>query len=270
MNLIRCMSVLLFFGFLCTQCFAQTEITIAEINAVDSDGNPTFAGLQTLDKYTIEGIALNQPGVFNNYLDDGTLDQTFNLFVQDDTGGIQVYSGYWYGGGLSKYPDVQEGDLVQVTGLTGHYGGKTNINERHNPDQMFEVTILGQGTTPEPFPITNLAEVTAFDSTRQTGGEYYQGRLVQFIDVTIVEGTWAAGEFITVADSQGNTCPILLNTATEICDSPQPQGTLNITGIFDQEDTEAPYTEGYQLWPRSIDDFRSATTSSFEGWDVYK
>ncbi|MBZ0257553.1 OB-fold nucleic acid binding domain-containing protein, partial [bacterium] len=140
---------------------AQTITTIAEINACDDSGVATFPGISTLDYYTIEGVALNDADVFN-----GEGDASFILYVQDDTGGIQVYSGAWYEAGLAIYPVIQQGEHVRVTGLTGFYGGKTNINDRHNKDLTFTIERLGEAKMPEPYVITDLEAAQQFDQTR--------------------------------------------------------------------------------------------------------
>ncbi len=256
---------ILFPGFV----FSQTITTIGEINAVDEEGNAIFAGLQTTDLYTIEGVAIVDPAAFNGELEDGSAETSFILFVEDETGGIQVYSGMWYGGGLANYPTILPGDRVRVTGLTGHFGGKTNINERHNADQKFDIEILSHGEVPAPMQVNDLAAASEFDATRQSGAEYYQGRLVVFRNVTIVGGTWEPGGTVTVQDQLGGQFEVELRYATGIGDQPQPQGALDITGVFDQEDTEAPYTGTYLLWPRSIEDFAPAA-SGVEDWDGYR
>ena len=247
---------------------AQEITSIAEINTVDEEGSPTFPGLQTTERYTIEGVALNDAGAFNGLRPDGAVDSSFILFVQDDTGGIQVYSGAWYGGGLSNYPEVKQGDRIRVTGMTGHFGGKTNINERHNPDQRFEFSILGSGGDPAPRVIEDLASATQFDATRQTGGEYYQGRLVELRHVEIVDGTWENGGTLTVQDARGGQITVELRYAARIADNPMPTGVLNIVGVFNQEDAEPPFTDNYLVWPRSIDDF--SATSDVRNWEAYE
>lgn len=257
---------------------AQEISSVAEINVVDAEGRPTFVGLQSTERYTIEGTALNDAGVFNGVRDDGSLERSLILFVQDDTGGIQVYSGSWYGGGLENYPAVTQGERVQVTGLTGHFGGKTNINERHNPDQKFDITIHGAAEDPEPLVIEDLAASTRFDQTRRTGGEYHQGRLVKLHAVKIVEGAWENGSTLIVEDSSGGRIPVELRAATEIAGNPKPTEypyndgySLDIIGVFNQEDEEPPYTEGYLVWPRSIEDFQPAFRGSHVSqWDVYE
>lgn len=268
----RVMWMALFSLACCLIVGAQTITTIGEINAVDAEGNPTFPGLQTMNKYTVEGRVICDPSVFN-----GEGDTSFILFIQDDTGGIQVYSGAWYGGGLSAYPEFKNlhpGNLVRVTGLTGSFGGKTNINERHNPDQKFTIEVATSAPDPnefKPIEIETLKGINDFDPSRKTGGEYYQGRWVMFKNVTITEGTWGPGEVLTVSDPFGNTCAVELRAGTKIGEYPQPSGPMNIAGVFDQEDPEPPFTGGYVLWPRSIDDFQSVggSTSGIESWDVY-
>lgn len=249
---------------------AQQITTIGEINTVDADGNPTFPGIQTSDRYTIEGIALNDIAVFNGQRQDGGTDTSLVLFAQDDSGGIQVYSGSWYGGGLAGYPDVKQGDRIRVTGLTGFYGGKTNINDRHNADQRFDITILGSGVDIAPIPLDDLTAATEFDQTRQTGGECYQGRLVVLRNVEIVDGAWEPGGTVIVQDTTGGRLPVVLWHATGIGDQPKPQGTLDIVGVFNQDDIETPATEEYQLWPRSINDFVHSTKSDVLRWEAYR
>jgi hypothetical protein len=163
--------------------------------------------------------------------------------------------------------DVEQGDRVQVTGLTGFYGGKTNINDRHNKDNEFEVSVLGQPGDPTPTPITDLAAAKEFDQTRQTGGEYYQGRLVVLKDVQIVDGEWANGSIIVVEDASGNQIDVDLRYQAGIADHPQPEGRFDLVGIFNQEDTEAPHTDGYIVWPRSYDDFRTSAASDTAHWE---
>ena len=254
--------------FLVSSANGQEITPIGDINAVDEEGNAIFAGLQTMDQYTIEGIALNDPGIY--WGGEGERSD-FILYVQDDTGGIQVYSGGWYGGGIESYADtpVQQGDRVRVTGLTGHYGGKTNVNERHNPDQKFVIENLGYVGDPEPLIIEDLTAASQFDSTRQTGGEYYQGRLVKLMNVQIVDGEWGSGAMLTVADSMGGTLPVELRVSTGIGDYSAPEGTFDVVGVFNQEDPEAPHIDNYLLWPRSIEDF-GLEASSADDWDLYK
>ncbi|MDP8244610.1 MAG: hypothetical protein P9L94_11055 [Candidatus Hinthialibacter antarcticus] len=269
MNSIRLIlpCLLLVFG-LTTQ--AQNLTPIAEINTCDEMGMPTFAGISTQDRYAIEGVALNDADIFNGFDEaSGVLDSSLILFVQDGTGGIQIYSGAWYNGGLAIYPVIQQGERVRVTGLTGFFGGKTNINDRHNKDQTFAIERLGETALPAPIEIDDLEAAQQFDPSRASGGEFYQGRLVKLMNVHITEGEWSNGGFITVANEAGQTFPVELCYGTQIADHPQPEGSFNLIGVFNQEDTTDPPTGDYLLWPRSIDDFQSPQ-SAMDDWHVYR
>ena len=85
----------------------------------------------------------------------------------------------------------------------------------------------------------------------------------------IVSGDWVDDGEIVVADQKGNQIIIVLWKNTGIASQPKPEGWLDITGVFDQEDTEAPYTEVYQVWPRSIADFKRAVSAA-QDWYLFK
>lgn len=246
---------------------AQIPTTCAAMNVVSPTGAPLFPGLKTLDHYQIEGIALNSPTGLNSVGDESIV-----LFVQDDTGGVQVYSGAWYGSGLPNYPasvaQIEAGDQLRVTGLTGHFGGKTNINERHNPAFTFTIENLGHPGEPTPFEIVDLEEAQAFDVTRATGGEFYQGRLVRLKNVHIESGNWEVDGRIAVADVNGATLAVALRGQSGLGGQTAPAGTFDLVGVFTQEDTTIPNTAGYEIWPRSFADFEEAT-SSVENWSLY-
>ncbi len=249
---------------------SQTILTTAEINECDEQGRPTFEGILTQARYSIEGVALNDADIFNAWNEStGEQSASFILFVQDQTGGIQIYSGSWYDGGLSIYPTIKQGERVRITGLTGFFGGKTNINDRHNKDQTFTIERLGQETLPEPIGIDDLDSAKPFDPTRASGGEYYQGRLVKLRNVHIVEGNWGHDEIITVENAAGQTFPVQLHFGTNIADHPRPDEWFDLIGVFNQEDTTEPYTSDYILWPRSINDFQ-AIQSHINDWREYQ
>ncbi|MBK7495384.1 MAG: hypothetical protein IPI28_08305 [Candidatus Omnitrophica bacterium] len=259
--------VLLMAAITSIHCYAQIPTTCAAMNVVSPTGNPVFPGLNTLDRYQVEAIALNSPTGLNSIGDNSIV-----LFVQDNTGGIQVYSGAWYGSGLPNYPasvaQIVAGDLLRVTGLTGHFGGKTNIMERHNPVFTFTIENLGHPGEPVPYDIADLQQAQAFDPSRATGGEFYQGRLVRLRDVQLSSGTWEQGGRVAVADVNGATISVALRGQTGLGTQPAPAGVIDLVGIFNQEDTSVPYTGGYEIWPRSINDFIE-TSSTVENWSLY-
>jgi hypothetical protein len=49
---------------------------------------------------------------------------------------------------------------------------------------------------------------------------------------------------------------------------PAPTGNFQVTGIFDQEDLAAPYTDSYRLWVKRYSDIEILT--GFMDWYEYE
>jgi hypothetical protein len=154
----------------------------------------------------------------------------------------------------------EPGDLVEIRarapGLP--FAGKTNINEQHSKalSQDFDVILLEKGYG-VPMPVTlaldalkDASDAFAFDATRQTGCERYQGMLVRFEDITLVDAAgWGPNADLLVTDGT-YTFPIKLGLGTGYEDYPAPSEPFDVIGILDQEDgTDADgYRGGYRLW----------------------
>ena len=50
---------------------------------------------------------------------------------------------------------------------------------------------------------------------------------------------------------------------TDIFNAAVPVGKFDVTGVVVQFDETSPYTEGYSIWPRSLNDFEEFVTASF-------
>lgn len=112
-----------------------------------------------------------------------------------------------------------------------------------------------------PYPID--FEIASLLSAR----ELLEGLLVRcsYIDTIAFEGNdpWPANAendaYKLISDDGGISQLILhLDKDTDIPGMAEPSWPQHITGIFGQYDEFAPYTEGYQLIPRSINDFEVA------------
>ena len=233
-------SLMIVVGLFATACFAETNWNLQSVNSAGEGNSPW---LVSTNKVTVEGYILNRPqymldGTPNyNTIPYNTGGQ-WQIFIQGDAAdhaGTTIWMGqnYWnlpYAGGIGRYTNEQwvaelnrldhdpctghlfmPGDKVRVTGLTKFYGGKTNINERHttdpNNDVKIELVQLGAGL-PQPQVITlnmikDVNDNFIFDQTRQTGGEYYQSRLVRINNVHFVDANlWAPGATLTITGSQ--------------------------------------------------------------------
>ncbi|MEZ6069083.1 MAG: PEP-CTERM sorting domain-containing protein [Pirellulales bacterium] len=161
------------------------------------------------------------------------------------------------------------GDLVEIHGQGAlYFGGKTNINEEHfiESELDFELELISAGYgLPAPAPL-RLADIwneendqVLFDETRQSGGERFQGELVQLQYVRLIDdGTpWAPDSLLTVTDGDGREFALHLGLSDDFSSILPPDGFFHAVGIFNQESggPAGPGTGGYEVWvmdPASI------------------
>lgn len=197
---------------------------ISTIRANDANGSPLLLG-QTAQ---ICGVL--------------TVDFQFGtagpFYITHDTGSVAVYGGAIVGSGAVI------GDEIQVIGEVGFYNGLTEmINNSY-------VNIVGSPGAPAPVDVT-MADLVA-------DGESYEAQLIHLTDVTLdPASTWpAAGSNGTVNILQGaDTFIMFVDRDTNVDEMPVPAGTFSVTGACTQFDSSSPYFEGYQITPRSSDDF---------------
>ena len=262
--------------------------THCQVQAVDQDGYGTHPDLVSANKVTVEGIVLNRP--------DFMLDPTPNedapygagamwqIFIQgegDDHAATAVWMGQCYDniwGGTGTYTNQEwldesyrlnhdpstgyefaPGDRVRVTGLLKFYGGKTNINERHNTDPTNDLTIEliepGMGL-PQPELITlddvkQSSDDFIFDPARQFGCEYYQGRLVKINNVYFVDAnSWGPDAEMMITDG-AKTFPLKLGRGWGFRPgSNNLSEPFDVVGILDQE---GGLKDNYRMWVLNYD-----------------
>lgn len=299
--------ILSFLGFTLGIISAQT-VSHLDLQAVNASGVGTHPSITSPDKIILEGIILNRP----EYMLDGTanyntipwnLGGQWQIYIQGtetDHAGTALWMGQNYGNlpfGSGRYTNQEwlnelyrlnhdpatghrfmPGDKVRVTGLAKFYGGKTNINERHDTDPANDFTIelvaIGKGLpTPEVITLDQVKDANdnfIFDQTRQTGCEYYQGRLVRVNNVSFVDpSAWAPNATLTITDGT-RTFPVKLGIgpgiATYAGENYNLSQTFDVIGIFDQEDGTLPHTEGYRIWVVNYDGNGSILA---DGCDLY-
>ncbi len=210
---------------------------------VDADPVPA-------NRVTVTGIALAGQGDLVNPA------QMYTIMLQDaespGRGGLQVWSGVFYYGGLpyppAAYIPFEEGDVLRVSGYLANHNGKVFINERHSPapEMQFTVEKLGHIGLPDPELVSSVSNVNWFDQSRRFGGERYQTRLIMLHGVTVGTGSWAAGSTLPISDQTGAVDMLL--SARGLFDGVKPDYPITVVGIMDQEDAVAPYTGNYRLW----------------------
>jgi hypothetical protein len=135
---------------------------------------------------------------------------------------------------------VNEGDVVRIIGVIGHFNGLAQINA----DSI--VVVSTNASLPNPVVITEINEST-------------ESQLIRMNDVYVINSTqWTnAGSGFSVNVTNG-TDTIQLRIDADVSDvynAPCPVGTFDVVGIGGQFDNSAPHTSGYQFLPRYLADF---------------
>ncbi|NOZ55374.1 MAG: hypothetical protein GXO73_01120 [Calditrichaeota bacterium] len=213
-------ALLLSFG-LAGSLHAQV-VPIANLHHNNSDGTPA-APYQVGTQVTVSGVVTVGTGVLAT--------THFEIYLQDETGGICVYNPTldW---------SVQTGDSVTVTGPIAQYNGLTEIKQPS--------TLIDHGPAvvqPVPLDLTCHDVSAAFQAD---GSEPNESRLIRLRKV-VFRSTGSNVGFLL--DSTGS-CKIYFDADAKVS-PPQSGDTVDVVGILKQWDSSAPYTEGYEIVPRS-------------------
>jgi len=261
------------------------EVTHTELQAVNEDGYGTYTAT---DKVIISGIVLNVPEeMLNPTPGAGYMGGSWQAYIQGEDGdhaGTAVWLGQYYSKVSSSddYTDEEllsemcrintdsdtgyifnVGDRVRVTSWYKFYKGKVNVNEKHEKDPFFdfEIELVKPAVglpQPEVITLDQIKDINndyIFDSSRLTGCEYYQGRLVRLEDVNVVDPeNWGPGNAIIVAASNGLTFPVLLGIGDGFTRYDCPVGQIDVIGIMDQESSGYMICkDGYRIWITNYD-----------------
>ncbi len=265
-----------------------TPATHEQFQAVDEDGIGTY---NVAGKVILEGIVLNKPGDMldstadyqSEPVDMGGEWQFFFQGEGDDHAGTALWVGQNYEllpwvfppgsyddlswiAEMSRLnaPQFCPGDRIRVTGYYLFYKGKTNVNEQHHfePEYDFTVELLERGVglpRPEVISFDDVKDGNdnfIFDSSRESGCEYYQGRLVRVNDVNFADANgWGPNGEVTVTDGV-KTFPVKLGFGRGIyAGSNNLSEPFDVIGIMDQEPEGYPpdCTVGYRIWVMDYD-----------------
>jgi hypothetical protein len=274
--------------FICnTVVKAETvaPVTHWQLQAVDQDGVGTY---DATDKVIITGIVLNNPEEMLDPTPSSIgMGGQWQIFVQGegtDHAGTAVWCGqnYTLTGGSGDYTDEEllaelcrinadpntgyifnAGDRVRVTGWYKFYKGKMSVNEKHQVEPFFdfEVELIKPAVglpQPEVIMLNQVKDISnnyIFDSSRLTGCEYYQGRLVRVENVHITDPVnWGPDNTVAITDVSGRTFPVKLGIGDGFTRYACPIGQIDIIAIFDQESSGTTICkDGYRLWVTNYD-----------------
>ncbi|MCG8608198.1 T9SS type A sorting domain-containing protein [bacterium] len=162
-------------------------------------------------------------------------------FLQDSTGAIAIFGASFIEKTIPNFPLEFE-----VIGKVSFFNGQTEITP-------YVTKRLGLGSSPQPQPVTS-GEIAA-------NGETYEGQLVKIANAQITGSFPPSGVSanITIDDGSG-PCALRIDGDTNIAGTSTPAGKVNVVGIVTQFDSTPPYDSGYQILPRSLDDFDLVTS----------
>lgn len=195
---------------------------IADIQKTGPDG---FASQMEGQIVTIEGIVSGP----DKYFSSSTATNA-SWYIQDNTGGLNVYGG-------TKYSFVL-GKRAVVTGTVTEYNGVTEVSSSAAQIAMWDWAL--QLVQPKTMVYNQLL------------GESIEGLLVSVEGTISAIPAYAGGGYNMEIRNGNAPIAVRISESSGFDLNPFSYGTrVRVTGIVSQYDKEAPYNSGYQLVPRS-------------------
>src|SRR5690606_33682636 len=158
-------------------------------------------------------------------------------YLQDETAGIALYPGAnWNSWGFTPQP----GDEVSITGTLSMFANLLEVGP-----VISNLTLVSSGNSlPDPIVLTP-----------NQLNESYEGRIVRINDIDFSDGGSIFGtSTYAFSDLNGEEGVIYANANSDLIGELVPLGTIDLVGILSQFSYANPNT-GYQMLPRSMDDF---------------
>lgn len=216
-----------------SQAAVRVTIPISSLRDVDGEGN----ALDTGAVVAVEGTVTEA--------DFGGGAANFSGFLQDGTGGINIFSPSLFLGLVRGNRFVAMGTVSQSNGLTSIVPSSSSH-------------LLDRQAVPEATP----AAVTLADLNANP--ESYEGRLVKVSNLSLGSGAWGPGATITLLNPSLTPVEVRIQSGSTATTTP-PSYPVDVTGIFGQSDASSPFNSGYFLMPRDPSDV-TPSADDFEIW----
>lgn len=161
-------------------------------------------------------------------------DDRLQVFIQDDTGGVHLFSR------RSRPPRLEPGDILDVTGVVDQYrGGVQILNPRYQ--------VVGHAPVPPPVKV----------SLKEAASWRYYGRLVE-VKGTVGKPTTQGPNILIPLSGEGITTSLLLpsKVAREFPFASIPdRSRVSAAGVVSIYSVTPPYNDGFRLivaWPPAV------------------
>ena len=228
-------AILLLAAMLSLTASPALSIPIRELHKNNTSVIPNHLG----QRFDITGI-ITSPDSVRSKLNT-------EVFIQDTTGGINLFQSGGIGSGLH----FNLGDSVSVQGTVSQFNGLTELTSLTN----YTLHSTANFAAVDPLVLTcNQVNQTLLVSTPDSFPEYNEGKLIRINNVTRVGGavwptTCTGNSTIQISDGTATTL-LFIDVDSEVCGSGDPGGAFDVIGILSQFDSAAPYNTGYEIVPR--------------------
>ncbi len=209
-------------------------IPIADVNEDDVDGFPVLR----FEVVTVEGVVT---------VGTGALAANTDIYVQDATGGVNVYQP------LAASPVVAQGDSVRVTGMVDVLAGtgrRTMIRVETSVAPGARMEILSSGNSlPEPVVVT--PRELARESGEQYEGIYAVTKRVSLPFPLEWPSDSCDQDEATLVAGADSTCRLWFDADTDLCGSPPPEETFDVYGVVIPQPRAVVYWRGHGMLPPS-------------------
>jgi phosphatidylserine/phosphatidylglycerophosphate/cardiolipin synthase-like enzyme len=212
--------------------FSVSLVTLSAIAIAQDDIADLRENFNVGQTATVTGIVTNGPEL-------GSI-----RYIQDETAGVAIYPGTNWNG-LDFVP--QPGDEITVTGEITEFANLLEIG----PSISSMVLESSGNQLPQPF------EVTPNDLD-----ETYEGMLVQISAAVFSAGGSTFSSSTFNFEASGETGIIYVPTSSPLQGELIPLGEVELIGVLSQFSFGDPFS-GYQLLPRTMDDFVSDSNINF-------
>ena len=247
---------------------------------ITSGGPGYFAGVSKMSLNTTRQIDSNGVNLWIGYgmrvtgvdiMEDsiiGVLGNYSSYMLQDDQGGMDFYD---YG--LTPYR-IRRGEVYTIVGQLNQYGGSVEM-EPQLYNGHFDETDNGPGVLPAPKVLT-LHDIAWGRQAEQVENSLVQ---VHHLRLTASSLSWpatgAGGTNLTVTDNGVDSLTFRIPTGSNANGAATPHQPFTVTGVSSQFVSAAPYTSGYEIFLRNMNDIQPEikvalkdTTKGVSGTDV--